>query len=86
MNEVTKFLCVVAYFVSIIFLPWWFSVMIAIVLLSMWKAYVSVILGALMLDVLFGSSLAFRGFAYLYTAVFSLLVVLAFFLNRAMLE
>ena len=87
MNQIVKFLFIASFFISTVFLPWWFSVILAVALLSVWQAYVSVIAGALVLDILFGSPLvAFGGFVYLYTAIFLILVAFTFFLNRAMLE
>lgn len=87
MKELVKYFFIIALFVSVVYLPWWLSVGIALVLLSVWRAYVSVILGALCIDILFGSPLlAFGGFAYLYTAIFSALTLMTLFLSRAMIE
>lgn len=87
MRELTKYLFIIAFFVSVVYLPWWLSALIALLLLSVWRAYVSVIVGALCMDILFGSPLvAFGGFAYLYTAIFSILALMTLVLNRAMLE
>jgi putative Ca2+/H+ antiporter (TMEM165/GDT1 family) len=87
MSELAKYFFIISFFISVVYLPWWVTVSIAIVLLSVWRTYATVMLGALCLDILFGSPLAaFGGFAYLYTAIFALLVFLSFFLNRTMLE
>lgn len=87
MKELNKIFFIVSFFISAVYLPWWFTVILGVMLLSVWNAYVSVILGALLLDMLFGSPLtSFGGFAYLYTAVFATLAALVLFLNRTMLE
>ncbi|MBX9765075.1 hypothetical protein K2X83_00335 [Patescibacteria group bacterium] len=87
MTQLAKILIIVSYGVSILFLPWWVSVVLAVLLLGVWQAYVSVILGAVTLDVLFGSQLAaFSGFSYVYTAIFCILALCTFVLSRAMLE
>ena len=81
MNDLNKFLFIASFFVSVLFLPWWVSVFIAVILLAEWRAYVSVILGAVMLDVIFGSPLTLLGgFAYLYTGIFVALVALGIWL------
>lgn len=87
MNGLNKFLFIISFFLSVLFLPWWVSVFFGVVLLAVWRAYVSVILGAIILDVVFGSPLAvFGGFAYVYTLIFVTLSVLVLFLHKAMLE
>lgn len=87
MNSLNKFLFIISFFLSVLFLPWWVSVFFGVVLLAVWRAYVSVILGAIILDVVFGIPLAaFGGFAYLYTLIFVTLSVIVLFLHKAMLE
>jgi K+-sensing histidine kinase KdpD len=87
MTQLGKIFVIVAYGISIIFLPWWVSVALAVILLGVWQAYASVIVGALLLDIVFGAPLfAFSGFSYLYTLIFVVLVAVTFVLARAMLE
>ena len=87
MTQLGKIFVIGAFFVSVVYLPWWVTVFLAVVLLAVWQAYVSVILGALLLDIVFGAPVtAFTGFSYLYTLTFSLLAGVTFFLNRSMLE
>lgn len=75
------------FFASILFLPWYFSVVIGIFIISQWKAYTSAIIGGILLDTLYGGPIiTLYGFAYIYTGLFVVLVILAFFLRRAMME
>lgn len=83
----SRIFVIASYGISVVFLPWWVSVILGVFILAIWQAYVSVLLGAVLLDVLFGSPMyVFSDFAYLYTAIFGLLAVVTLVLSRTMLE
>jgi hypothetical protein len=75
------------FFLSVVILPWYVSVMLGIVLLVRWDAYLSVLLGGIVLDSTFGAPLYVAGgFEWLYFAFFSVCAFLVFILKRRTLE
>ena len=76
-----------AVFASILLLPWYVPTVLAIILIAWWEAYVSVIIGGVMLDALFGAPIVvLGGFSFIYTGLFVISSATAFFLRRAILE
>ncbi|MES2135266.1 MAG: hypothetical protein V4449_03445 [Patescibacteria group bacterium] len=66
---------------------WWLTVLIGIVLIGLFQAYITLILGGVLMDVLFGAPMApLWGFQYLYTALFLILVGLSWYLHRTLSE
>lgn len=87
MTQIGKFFILSAYGISVVFLPWWVSVFLGVILLAVYRAYFSVIGGAFLLDIAFGGPLAaFAGFSYLYTFIFIGLALVSFMLSRMMIE
>lgn len=77
----------VLFFAAVVFLPWYASVPLGIILIAYWGAYVEAIVGGVVLDALFGAPIAsLHGFACLYTALFIILSLFAFVLRRLMIE
>lgn len=77
----------VAFMVSVFFCPWWLTVTLGILLLSLFDASVIVIIGGICMDLVFGTSLVpFGGFQYLYTTLFLILAVLSWYLHRTLSE
>lgn len=77
----------ILFFASILFLPWYISVFIGVVIIARWHAYVSAIIGGIILDSMFGAPIvALHNFAYIYTILFIILSAFAFFLRHAMME
>jgi hypothetical protein len=75
------------FFVSLITLPWYASVMLGIVLIALWKGYVEVILGGILLDAVFGAAPFYLwGVPIFYTALFVLLSLLGMILGRIIME
>lgn len=80
---------VVLFLVGVFTLPWWVVVPYALLLIAYARAFVSVIVGGLFFDALYGASGSFAhpwGGAYLYTLLFASLTLLAFVLRRRLLE
>ncbi len=87
MNNAVRILSLATFFFSIIYLPWWVSLACALYLLAFYSAFVSVFVGAVLLDLVYGAPLhTFSGFSFLYTAIMTLLIVVTAFLQRSMLE
>lgn len=75
------------FFASILFLPWYVPVLLGLFIIVQWKAYTSAIIGGIILDGMFGAPIiTLYGFAYIYTALFVILSLLAFFLRQVMME
>jgi hypothetical protein len=82
-----RFFLSVAFCISVLTLPWWVSTLLAIFLLAEGGSVILVILGGVCLDVLFGAPIAsLYGFAYLYTALFASLALVALYLKTRLLE
>lgn len=76
----------VAFFAAVLFLPWFVVVPLGIALIAYYHAYLSVIIGGILLDSLFGAPIGvFSGFSFLYTALFAFLSAGAYVLRRSML-
>lgn len=52
----TRLLVALLFFISILFFPWWVSVALALLLVSLARAY-EVVLGGILMDALFGATL-----------------------------
>ena len=77
----------IAFFSSIFLMPWWAVFFLGILFLALFQAYALVVMGGVLMDLLFGiPEPAVFGFSYLYTLVFALLALLAWFLEKSMLE
>ena len=74
-----------AFFISVLFLPWFVTVAIGVIAIAFYRAYLSVVIGGVLIDSLFGVPL-FGNFAFFYTALFVALSLIAVFLRRTMLE
>lgn len=82
-----RFFLALAFLISLIALPWWVSVCVAIVYLAEGGNIFVVILGALIFDTLFGAPIArLGGFSHLYTTFAVILSVATYFLRTALFE
>ncbi|PIR85405.1 hypothetical protein COU15_01080 [Candidatus Kaiserbacteria bacterium CG10_big_fil_rev_8_21_14_0_10_45_20] len=64
------------FFLSILFVPWWFSVVLAIMIASRGEDFFVLPIGGVLLDVLFGVPVvALGGFSFIYTVVFSAMAI-----------
>jgi len=71
----TRLATMAAFFGSAVFAPWALTVMIGVALIAVWHSRFSVIFGGVLMDSLFGVPIpALGGFAWVYTALFVLLV------------
>ncbi len=78
---------VILFFISVFVTPWWVIVPLGIVLLAYFEAYLSVLLGGLIVDTLFGVPLSgVFGITYFYTAVFVILIFSTLLLRLRLLE
>jgi|GEM_PF-1014394 len=76
-----------AFLVSALLLPWWSTVILGILLLGFYRSYAVVVTGGVLMDLIFGvAQPALFGFAYIYTAMFLVLVLLSMYLNTRILE
>jgi hypothetical protein len=83
----SRILTTAAFFVSILFAPWMLTVLIGIILLSAWRERSLLIIGGAMADALFGVPVpALGGFAFIYTALFALLIITELFLRKSMID
>jgi len=67
---------------SILFLPWWFSILFALVLLFGFEA-VEVLGWGLLIDILYGTPLTFFfNFTFIFTLLFLLLFLSTYYLKK----
>lgn len=72
-------------FTSILFLPWWFTVIIAISFLFMFTSYEVILLG-LFADILYSSSVpSFFNIEFLFTIVFIILFIIVYFVKNKLI-
>lgn len=75
------------FFVSVLFAPWWLSVALAVLLLSFFKAYFEVIVGGVIMDSVFGAPImSLFNIEFLYTILFTILVVTTYFFRKVIME
>jgi len=83
----SKIFFLLLYGISIVTLPWWVVVLVALVLISHFEAYVFAVLGGVVMDVMYGAPIhALADFSYLYTTVFLTLSCTAYILRVRLLE
>ena len=76
-----------AFFASILFLPWFVTVALGVVLIAWYQAYLSVLIGGVLLDSMFGAPIAALGsFSFIYTALFACLSAVSYVLRRRVME
>ncbi|MFQ5540888.1 MAG: hypothetical protein ACE5F4_01435 [Candidatus Paceibacteria bacterium] len=76
-----------AFFASVFFAPWWMMAALGILMIAYFEAYLSVLLGTLLFDALFGTPVPLLfGIAHMYTYMFVALILLAVLLRRRLLE
>lgn len=82
-----RFSMTLFYFLSVFTLPWWALIVLGVLLIAYYEAYVSVLIGAFLFDTLYGvPMIQLFNFSYLYTAIFVVLVVVAYMLRTRLLE
>jgi len=82
-----RLLLIVAFFSSIVFLHWWVTVLLGIVIIAYSRDYAFVLAGALMLDATYGAPLIpLSGLSFLYTAVFALLITIDLFVRNRLMD
>ena len=87
MNNVSFILGVIALILSALLLPSYVTVVVAVLLIGLWRSYFLVIALGVILDVTFGVPVqSFGGFAYFYTTIFATLVVMSFVFERTLME
>lgn len=76
-----------AFFASILFLPWYVPVMLGVLLIAFYQAYLFAIIGGIVLDSMFGTSIiSLYSVSFLYTILFATLSILSALLRRYMME
>lgn len=78
---------VLIFFLSVLFAPWWLAGAVAVFILAEWRDWISVLFGAILLDLLFGVPVV-SGYElpFLYTAVFGTLIIAEFYLRSRILD
>ncbi len=72
-------------FISVLYFPWWLTILIGILLLSLHNG-VELLFWGLFADALFGVPLeSFYGVQYLFTLLFFILIVLAVYVKQKMI-
>lgn len=78
---------ILIFFLSILFLPWWVSIILAVIGVAYMGAYMTVFLGGVLLDTLFGTAVpTLFNSAYVYTTLFLLMIMATFAIRRFILE
>jgi hypothetical protein len=86
-ERVSTIFVVPFFFASILLGPWWLTVLTGIVVVSFCESYVPLILGGMLMDILFGAPVpVLFGLSFLYTAVFTVMALSAFFFRDKILE
>ena len=82
-----KILFSILYLASCVFLPWYLSVALAVILIAYFNLWPLAIIGGLLMDIAFGAPLPILfNFAYFYMALFALLALFEMVLRQRMLE
>lgn len=72
-------------FLSVLFLPWWVTVIVAMVFLSKFKAY-EIIFWGVFVDILYSASVpSFLNIEYLFTITFIVLLIISHYLKRRLM-
>lgn len=72
-------------FLSVLFLPWWVTVIVAMVFLSKFKAY-EIIFWGVFADILYNASVpSFLNIEYLFTITFIVLLIISHYLKRRLM-
>ena len=75
------------FFASVLVGPWWVSIGVGILIASLSQRYIPLIFGGMLMDMLFGAPVpAFFDFSFLYTAMFTLIAICAFYFRDRILE
>lgn len=78
---------IVVFFLSAILAPWWCTALIAVILAAKGNDLFVLPIGGVCVDILFGTPIAsLGGFSFVYTTVFSILALVAFFIHRHIFE
>ena len=82
-----RILLALAFLVSIVALPWWVAVAVAIFYLAEEGSVFLVIAGGILADMLFGAPVAsLHGFSYFYTVLMAAIGLTAYYLRRSLFE
>lgn len=77
----------VIFLLSVLFLPWWVSVFLAILLLSSYKSRLVILCGGLLMDTLYGAPIvSLFSISYLYTTLFLVLILTSMFLRTKLMN
>ena len=77
---------VVVFFLSVLSGPWWLMAALAVVLLAEWSDWLAVMIGAAMMDLLFGTPVFFgAALPFLYVGTFSVLILAEAYLRSHVL-
>lgn len=77
----------IAFFASIVFLPWWAAMAFGVLLITSTRDYALALAGGLLIDATYGAPIArLSGFAFLYTFVFAALITTDVFLRGRLMD
>lgn len=72
---------------GILYLPWWAVAAVAVTALALWSSYAVVFLAGIVMDLSYGAPVAALGdFSFVFTLLFAFLAVVAWFLDKTLLE
>lgn len=82
-----RFFLALAFVISLVSLPWWVSLLCAILYLAEGGNPLLVIAGGIVFDLMFGSPVhSLGGFRFLYSVFAVCISIAALYLNKALLE
>lgn len=76
-----------SFVVSVLLFPWWMSVLLGIVVALYPSGPTLLLIGGVSMDTLFGAPIAsLGGFSYLYTALFSVIIVVVYLMRDRVVD
>lgn len=82
-----KYLTTLVFFGTILWGPWWLAIAVAVFLLALWRSFVTVLVGGMTADLLFGVPLAsLFNITFFYTLLFGLLSIAERYVRTRMLD
>ena len=86
-NDMWRACIIVAFLLSAFLLPWFITVPIGIIAIGVFQTYGTALAGGVIMDILFSApEPRLFGFSFIYTFLFLILVSIAWYLERTMLE
>lgn len=82
-----KYLATLVFFGTILWGPWWLAIAVAVFLLALWRSFITVLVGGMTADLLFGVPLApLFNITFFYTLLFGFLSIAERYVRTRMLD